>query len=159
MLQHGHLKEFLSNKGRNNFAKGREHQGPPKPPSPARKINVIIGGSDDASIKGVRVSATHKLKRSITHERYDILEERIIFDESDADGLTFPHNDALVITLQILDTDVNRIMVDDGSGSEWTSGEITLPVLAGGITLEITIHTMDQTTAYNAKVGRPWIIP
>ncbi|XP_019255169.1 PREDICTED: uncharacterized protein LOC109233760 [Nicotiana attenuata] len=188
MLQQGHLKELLSDKGRNNFARGV--QGPPKPPSLARTINMIIGGSDDASINDVKFTTTHKLKQSITHERYDGLEESIIFDESDVDGLTFPQNDALVITLRNLDTDVKRIMVDDGRGAyiihprvlthmrledkkvprcitltrfnnvvERTSREITLPVLAGGVTLETTFHIMNQATAYNAIVGRPWIHP
>ncbi|XP_019261431.1 PREDICTED: uncharacterized protein LOC109239336 [Nicotiana attenuata] len=78
---------------------------------------MIIGDSDDASINSVTFTATHKLKRSFTHELYNGLEESIIFDESDADGLTFCHNDALVITLCILDTDVKRIMVDDVSGA------------------------------------------
>nr|XP_016443382.1 PREDICTED: uncharacterized protein LOC107768749 [Nicotiana tabacum] len=104
----------------------------------------------------------------------DGLEESIIFNESDADDLTFPRNDALVINLRILDTDFKRIMVDDGSGVciihprvhtqmwledkivsrcitltdfdnavEQTSGKITLPVLAGGVTLKTTFHIMD----------------
>nr|XP_009602029.1 uncharacterized protein LOC104097194 [Nicotiana tomentosiformis] len=174
MLRQGHLKELLSDKGRTNFARGREDQGLPKPSSPARTINMIIGGDDDASINNVKFTTSHKLKRTITFEQYDGLEERIIFDESDADGLTFPHSDALVITLRILDTDVKRIMVDDGSGTciihprvltqmrikdkivsrsitltsfnnivERTSREITLSVLAGGVTLETTLHIMD----------------
>ncbi|XP_016497998.1 uncharacterized protein LOC107816771 [Nicotiana tabacum] len=115
ILQQGHLKELLSNKRRNNFARGCERQGPPKPLSPACTINIIIGGNDDAFISDIKFTATHKFKRSITHERYDRLEESIIFDELDANGLTFPHNDALVITLSLLDTDVKRIMVGDGS--------------------------------------------
>nr|XP_016468559.1 PREDICTED: uncharacterized protein LOC107791074 [Nicotiana tabacum] len=114
MLRQGHLKELLSDKGRTNFARGPEHQGLP---SPARTINMIIGGSNNASIYNVNFTTTHKLNRSITREQYYGLEESIIFDESDANGLTFPHNDALVITLRILDTDVKRIMVDDGSGA------------------------------------------
>nr|XP_016510250.1 PREDICTED: uncharacterized protein LOC107827596 [Nicotiana tabacum] len=117
MLRQGHLKELLSNKGRNNFARGREYQGPPKPPSPACTINMIIHGSDDASIKDIKFTTTHKLKGSITRERFDGLEESIIFDESDGASLTFPHNDALIITLRILDTDVKCIIVDDGSGA------------------------------------------
>nr|XP_009781425.1 PREDICTED: uncharacterized protein LOC104230342 [Nicotiana sylvestris] len=40
---------------------------------------------------------------------------------------------------------------------ERTSGEITLPVLAGGVTLETTFHVMNQDTAYNAIIGRQWI--
>ncbi|XP_009612925.1 uncharacterized protein [Nicotiana tomentosiformis] len=117
MLRQGNLKELLSDKGRTNFARGREHQGPPKLSPPARTINMIIGGGDDASINYMKFTTTHKLKLSITRERYDGLEESIIFDESDADDLTFPHNDALIITLRILDTDAKRIMVDDGSGT------------------------------------------
>ncbi|XP_075091858.1 uncharacterized protein LOC142172008 [Nicotiana tabacum] len=117
MLRQGHLKELLSNRGRTNFARGREHQGPPKPPSPARTINMIIGGGDDASINNVKFTTTHKLKWSITRKWYDEPEESIIFDKSDADGLAFPHNDALIITMQILDTDVKRIMIDDRNGT------------------------------------------
>ncbi|XP_075074857.1 uncharacterized protein LOC142162403 [Nicotiana tabacum] len=115
MLRQGHLKELPSDKGRNNFGRGREHQDPLKPPSPARTINMIIGSSSDASINCIKYTTTHKLKQSITHKRYDGLEESIIFDESDTDSLNFPHNDALAITLCILDIDVKRIMVDDGS--------------------------------------------
>ncbi|XP_019253974.1 PREDICTED: uncharacterized protein LOC109232675 [Nicotiana attenuata] len=117
MLHQGHLKELMSDQGRDNFTRGCEqHQGPPKPPSPARTIQMVIEGGNDASINNVKVTTTHKLKRSITHERYDELEESIIFDKSDTHGLVFPHYGALVITLCILDTDVKRIMVDDGSG-------------------------------------------
>nr|XP_016454879.1 PREDICTED: uncharacterized protein LOC107779047 [Nicotiana tabacum] len=88
---------------------------PAKPPYPARTINMIIGGSDDASINDIKFIATHKLKRWITYEQYDGLEESIIFDKSDADNLTFPYNDTFAITLQILDTHVRRITVDDRS--------------------------------------------
>ncbi|XP_019251407.1 PREDICTED: uncharacterized protein LOC109230357 [Nicotiana attenuata] len=190
MLRQRHLKELLSHKGRTNFARGRDHHGLPKPPSPVCTINMIIGGGDDASINSVKFTTTHKLKLSITREQYGELKESIIFDKSDADDLTFPHNDVLIITLRILDTDVKRIMVDDGNGAciihprvitqkkledkivsrcitltgfnnvvERTTGEITLPVLAGGVTLETTFHIMEQASAYNAIVGRPWIHP
>ncbi|XP_070004457.1 uncharacterized protein LOC142163396 [Nicotiana tabacum] len=117
MLQQGHLKELMSDKGRITFARGLECQGPPKPPSLARTINMIIGDNDNASINNIKFTASYKLKRSVTHERYDGLEVSIILDESDVDGLTFPHNNALVITLRISDTDVKHIMVDDGSGA------------------------------------------
>ncbi|XP_019266606.1 PREDICTED: uncharacterized protein LOC109244036 [Nicotiana attenuata] len=117
MLRKGHLKELLIERGMTNFARGCEqHQGSRKPPSPTRTIQMIIGG-DDASINSVNFTMTHKLKRSITHERYDKLEESIIIDKSDTHCLAFPHYDDLVITLRILDIDVRRIMVDDGSGT------------------------------------------
>nr|XP_009776760.1 PREDICTED: uncharacterized protein LOC104226444 [Nicotiana sylvestris] len=118
MLNQGHLRELMSDRGRANFGRGREqHQGPPKPPSPAHTIQMIISGGDEAAINHVKFTTTHKLKRSISHERCDDLGDSIIFNKSDTDGLTFPHFDALVITLRISDTDVKRIMVDDGSGA------------------------------------------
>ncbi|XP_019242447.1 PREDICTED: uncharacterized protein LOC109222555 [Nicotiana attenuata] len=159
MLNQGYLRELLSDKGKINFARGRDQpQGPPKPPSPARTINMIVGGGDDSAINHVKFTTSHKLKRTIAHERYDDFEESITFDKSDADGLSFPHYGALVITLRIADTDVKRIMVDDGSGAlERTSGEVSLPILAGGVTLETTFHVMNQETAYNAIIGRTWI--
>ncbi|XP_019265062.1 PREDICTED: uncharacterized protein LOC109242676 [Nicotiana attenuata] len=116
MLNQGHLRELMSDRGWANFDSGHEqHQGPPKPPSPTRTIQMIVSGGDEAVINHVKFTTTHKLKRSITHERYNNLEDSIIFDKSDTDGLTFPHFDALVITLRVSDTDVKRIMVDDGS--------------------------------------------
>ncbi|XP_019255105.1 PREDICTED: uncharacterized protein LOC109233690 [Nicotiana attenuata] len=149
MLHQGHLKELLSDRGRANFARGCEqHQGPPKPPSPTRTIQMIIGGRDDASVYNVKFTTTHKLKRSVTHERYDELKESIVFNMSDAHGLVFPHYDAFVIILRILDIDVRL---------ERTSGKITFRVLAGGATLETTFHIKDQDMAYNAIIGRPWI--
>ncbi|XP_070025974.1 uncharacterized protein [Nicotiana sylvestris] len=118
MLNQGYLKELLSDKGRANFARARNpSQGPPNTPSPARTIQMIISGGDDMVINYVKFTTMHKLKRTVAHERYDDLEDSIIFDTSDTDGLSFPHYDDLVITLRITDTDVKRIMVDDGSDS------------------------------------------
>ncbi|XP_016447058.2 uncharacterized protein LOC107772085 [Nicotiana tabacum] len=118
MLRQGYLKELLSDRGRTNFARGREqHQGPPKPPSPNLTIHMIIGGGDDSSINNVKFTTTNKLKWSITCELYEKLEESIIFDKSDTNDFNFPYYDALVITLRISNTDVRHIMVDDGSGA------------------------------------------
>ncbi|XP_019240846.1 PREDICTED: uncharacterized protein LOC109220838 [Nicotiana attenuata] len=189
MLNQGYLKELLSDKGRANFARGRDRsQGPPRPPSLTRTIQMIIRGGDNSTINHVKFTTTHKLKRTIAQKRYDDFEDCITFNKSDVDGLSFPHYDALVITLRIADTDVKRIMVDDESDMciihprvltqmrledkviprcitltgfnnavERTSGEISLPVLAGGVTLDTTFHIMNQETAYNVIIGRPWI--
>jgi len=42
LLEQGHLKELLNDKGRNTKAKGRERPGPPKLPSPARTDIMIL---------------------------------------------------------------------------------------------------------------------
>ncbi|XP_075104776.1 uncharacterized protein LOC142178885 [Nicotiana tabacum] len=117
MLNQGHLRELMSDRGRAKFTRGREPHQPPKPPSPARTIQMIIGGGDESMINHVKFTTMHKLKRSITHELYNDIGDSIIFDKSDTDDLTFSHFDALVITLHVLDTNVRRIMVNDGSGA------------------------------------------
>ncbi|XP_070005528.1 uncharacterized protein [Nicotiana sylvestris] len=112
----GTPQRIVERPGRTNFARGCEkHQGTPKPPSPTHTVHMIIGSGDDASINTVKFTATHKIKWSITHKRYDKLEESIIFSKSDTDGLVFPHYDALVIIFRILDTDMRCIMVDNES--------------------------------------------
>nr|XP_009607735.1 uncharacterized protein LOC104101891 [Nicotiana tomentosiformis] len=171
-MKEGHLKELLSDRGRTNFARGREqHQGPPKLPSPTRTIHMIIGGSEDASINNVKFTTTHKLKWSITHEWYNELEECFIFDKSDTNDIDVRHimvddgSDACIILPQVLaqlkleDKIVLRciMLTNFNNAVERTSGEITLPVLAGVITLETTFHIMDQDTMYNTIIGRPWI--
>nr|XP_016451279.1 PREDICTED: uncharacterized protein LOC107775985 [Nicotiana tabacum] len=40
---------------------------------------------------------------------------------------------------------------------ERTFGEITFPVLAGGVTQETTFHIIDQDTTYNTTISRHWI--
>nr|XP_016499755.1 PREDICTED: uncharacterized protein LOC107818284 [Nicotiana tabacum] len=181
MFRQGHLKELLSDRGRTNFGRGSEqHQGPPNLPSPTPTVHMIIGGGEDASINSVNLTTTHKLKQSITYEWYDELEESIIFDKSDTNSLVFPHYHALVITLQILDTYVRHIIVDDESGAciihprvlaqmklenKIISCYIMLSgfdnavertsgeITLGGVTLETTFHIMDQDTTYNAIIG------
>lgn len=78
---------------------------------------MIIGDGNDSAINHVKFSNTYKLKRTIAHERYDDFEDSITFDKSDTNDLFFPHYNALVITLRIVDTDVKWIMVNDGSGA------------------------------------------
>ncbi|XP_070026471.1 uncharacterized protein LOC142182234 [Nicotiana tabacum] len=64
MLNQGHVRELMSDRGRANFSPGREqHQGPPKPTSPTRTIQMIIGGGDEATINHVKFTITQKLKR------------------------------------------------------------------------------------------------
>ena len=41
--------------------------------------------------------------------------ESISFDDADTEGVTTPHNDALVISLLVHDTNVKRVLIDPGS--------------------------------------------
>ncbi|XP_070050199.1 uncharacterized protein [Nicotiana tomentosiformis] len=61
-------------------------------------------------------SATKKAKLSVTYSKRlrEVTEDDITFTEEDADGLLLPHNDALVISLNVLDFKIKRVLVDPG---------------------------------------------
>ncbi|XP_019245168.1 PREDICTED: uncharacterized protein LOC109225032 [Nicotiana attenuata] len=154
MLHQGHLKELMSDRGRANFARRRErHQRPPKPPSAVRTIQLIIGGGDNASINNVNFITSRKLKQSITHER-DV--KQIMVDVGSSACIIHPR---VLTQMKLEDKIVPRCITLTGfkNAIERTSGEITLPIRAGGITLVTTFHIMDQDTSYNPIIGRPWI--
>uniref|UniRef100_A0A1S4BRU1 Uncharacterized protein n=1 Tax=Nicotiana tabacum TaxID=4097 RepID=A0A1S4BRU1_TOBAC len=94
----------------------KNRQEPPKPPSRKRTVNVISGGED---IHGVTYTASNKVSKvTITHEKRvrQVLEnESISFDDADTEGVMTPHNEALVISLHVYDTNVKRVLIDPGS--------------------------------------------
>nr|XP_016481510.1 PREDICTED: uncharacterized protein LOC107802507 [Nicotiana tabacum] len=78
MLNQGYLKELLSDKERANFARGRDpSQGPPKPPSPVRTIQMIIGGGDDTVYIDDMLVKAAKKEDHISHlkEAFEILRQ------------------------------------------------------------------------------------
>ncbi|XP_070035624.1 uncharacterized protein [Nicotiana tomentosiformis] len=114
LLKQGYLTELFSEKGKQAYMKNRQE--PPKPLSPKRTVNVINGGEE---VNGVTYTTARKTtKFTITHgkrTRQTLEDGNITFDDADADGLMIPHNDALVISLLIHDTNVKRVLIDPGS--------------------------------------------
>ncbi|XP_070010518.1 uncharacterized protein [Nicotiana sylvestris] len=110
----GYLTELFSEKGKQAYMKNRRE--PPKPPSPKRTVNVISGGED---IHGVTYTTSNKVSKvTITHGKRvrQVLEnESISFDDTDTEGVMTPHNDALVISLLVHDTNVKRVLIDSGT--------------------------------------------
>ncbi|XP_070008367.1 uncharacterized protein [Nicotiana sylvestris] len=114
LLKQGYLTELFSEKGKQAYLKNRQE--PPKPPSTKRTVNVISGGED---IHGVTYTASNKVSKvTITHGKRvrQVLEnESISFDDADTEGVMTPHNDALVRSLLVYDTNVKRVLIDPGS--------------------------------------------
>ena len=67
-------------------------------------VNVISGES--------RWEAISALAASLKRQK---VEEPITFTEVDTQGVQFPHNDAVVVSLNIANYDVRRILIDNGS--------------------------------------------
>ncbi|XP_070004995.1 uncharacterized protein [Nicotiana sylvestris] len=114
LLKQRYLTELFSEKGKQAYMKNRQES--PKPPSPKRTVNVISGGEE---INGVTYTTVKKVSKiTVTHGKrvQQVLEEEsITFDYVDADSMLTPHNDALVISLLVHDTNVKRVLIDPGS--------------------------------------------
>ncbi|XP_070013754.1 uncharacterized protein [Nicotiana sylvestris] len=105
LLKQGYLTELFSEKGKQAYMKNRQE--PQKPPSPKKTVNVI---SEGEGINGVSYTAANKVSKvTITQGkrvRQVLEEDNITFNDADADDVLTPHNDALVISLIVFDTNV-----------------------------------------------------
>ncbi|XP_070050933.1 uncharacterized protein [Nicotiana tomentosiformis] len=118
LLKNGHLREFLSKRAKNNYGKNRDVTEPSELAigAPRMTINIIFGGDE---VNGVTFSAAKKTKIPVTHGKRirEVSKDDITFTEEDVDGLLLPHNDALVISLNVLDFKIKRVLVDLGSSA------------------------------------------
>ncbi|XP_070025726.1 uncharacterized protein [Nicotiana sylvestris] len=114
LLKQGYLTNLFSEKGKQAYMKNRQE--PPKPPSQKRTVNVISVGE---VVNGVIYKVAKKVSKIIvTHGkrvRQVLGEDNITFDDADVDGVLIPHNDALVISLLVHDTNVKRVLIDPDS--------------------------------------------
>nr|XP_016433057.1 PREDICTED: uncharacterized protein LOC107759598 [Nicotiana tabacum] len=108
LLKNGHLSEYISDRAKNNYGRKRDNAEPSKAgENPLRlMINVIFGGNE---INGVTFSVAKNTKVLVTHNKRlrEVIADDITFTEEDADGLLLPHNDALVISLNVLDFELD----------------------------------------------------
>lgn len=113
----------VSERGRK---RNRENE-PDSPPCFQRRINVIMGGltSCNDSVRSIRA---HQRRGDITN-RWNVWSRKEIktfgiptanddattFTDTDAEGISFPHNDPLVIEIMVADCEVSRVLVDTRS--------------------------------------------
>ncbi|XP_070022656.1 uncharacterized protein [Nicotiana sylvestris] len=123
LLNNGHLREFLSDRAKNNYGRNCDNAEPSKAGKnpPHLTIYMIFGGNE---INGVTFLAAKKMNVSVTHSKrlWEVAEDNINFMEEDADGLLLLHNDALVISLNVFDFKIKGVLIDPGSSAnniEW----------------------------------------
>ncbi|KAL5760612.1 hypothetical protein ACOSQ2_019450 [Xanthoceras sorbifolium] len=126
LLKKGHLKEFLTDKGKQTFMNKERSRDiasipPPEPPKHERTVNVISGGSE---VNGVTYSEAKRHSRQAG--RMDVQRTRtadptcnypISFSSDKHMDLFNPHHDELVISLTVANCLIRRILVDNGSST------------------------------------------
>ena len=129
LLKKGHLREFLTEKGRETYGLGNESKerrivqqikDMPSPPPVRKTIGVICGGSiysgeTVTSIKSHRRRATQPIATTLPD---DPVKHSISFHSSEATSLCRPHDDALVLTLNVLNCEIGQILVDNGISTD-----------------------------------------
>ncbi|XP_070015448.1 uncharacterized protein [Nicotiana sylvestris] len=185
LLKKGHLREFLSDRDKNQFQE-REANRKNESDEPKHVIHMIVGGIDIP-----QEPIAKRTKISIPREKQTwgyIPEEALTFNDEDIETLSQPHNDALVISFLMNTFQIKRMSVDPGSSaniirsrvveqlglldqvmptsrvlngfnmvSETTKGDITIPVNMASTTQNVKFHVIEGDMRYNTLLGRPWI--
>ncbi|XP_070041509.1 uncharacterized protein [Nicotiana tomentosiformis] len=107
--------------GITSHCRTRRYRVPEIPPTPGFPNTTLTSTlwSWGNEINGVTLSTAKKMKISVTHSKRlrEVTEDDIAFMEEYPDGLLLPHNDALVISLNVLDFKIKHVLVDPGSST------------------------------------------
>ncbi|XP_070035687.1 uncharacterized protein [Nicotiana tomentosiformis] len=112
LFNEGHLRDFLSDRTKNHFRE-REANRKNEQEEPKHVIHMIVGGDDipqGPMFKHTKVSVTRK-----KWIRDYMPEGTVSFNDEEAEGISQPHNDALVISIFMNKVQVKRVLVDPGS--------------------------------------------
>ncbi|XP_016453985.1 uncharacterized protein LOC107778276 [Nicotiana tabacum] len=147
LLKNGHLKEFLSSWAKSNYDMSQDAAEPAKPTtwSPPLTINMIFGG---VKVNMMIFSATKKMKISVTHGKRiqeAPKDDEITFTEEDVGGLILLHNNTLVISVNVLDFKIKRVLVDPGS----STNIIQLRVLEQAKMIECIVLAIKLLSGFN----------
>ncbi|XP_038713400.1 uncharacterized protein LOC120007271 [Tripterygium wilfordii] len=120
LLNRGHLKDVLTEKGKETMAKRNERElTPPAHPKPKGSVGVIIAGSE---ISGISHSAAKRNARKAVNPILRSTEpvippSRQIISFIEAAQLLNPYHDALVISILVANYTIKRVLVDNGSST------------------------------------------
>jgi hypothetical protein len=121
LVRDGHLHQFVDSA---KHQQQRVHD--LKPKAPIGTIDVIHSHARADNLRTETRAAAHlreifQVSEGVTPApkrlRKEMTEE-IIFTDRDLEGVQLPHSDALVVTMQIGDFEVKRILIDPGSSAE-----------------------------------------
>ena len=120
LIRRGKLSKFTKDgEGRKDYDnRRRDYEDKDRKSQPRGPvINVISGGP---TVAGTTSNSRKAYAREVMHIMGEVpkkarTEVPIVFDDSDLDGVKFPHDDPLVITPIIGNSPVKRVLVDNGA--------------------------------------------
>ncbi|XP_050242252.1 uncharacterized protein LOC126691235 [Quercus robur] len=151
-----HLKDFVLDSGDRVVGEDIRQRGNPLPP-PVGIIEVIhvapeklIMGRRKGVLTVVPVEGNPNLQSP--GKKIKFAREPISFDDGDLEGTIQPHDDALVVTAQINDFLVKRVMIDPGS-----EASVMYPDLFKGLGLkkEVLVKHTAPLVGFDGKVVVP----
>nr|CAN67735.1 hypothetical protein VITISV_012279 [Vitis vinifera] len=124
LIKAGHLKQYLrSDAGGRDASQNHNSRAPRAPAASKVVINYINGGPSDEDI-GTRAYQLHPAWDNWGEGRPRPIDGTIIFPPVDLTRILQPHRDALIMSLEIGDFDVRRILVDLGSSADLVQASV-----------------------------------
>ena len=125
IIRHGKLQKYVSRPANTRPTKppAQREQAEPNRPGPVGEIRTIIGGpasggTSRASRKAYARQVHNIMVVQLPPKNVRLDDQIISFSEEDARGTHQPHDDALVITVNIVGFTTRRVMVDNGSSAD-----------------------------------------
>ncbi|RVW68370.1 hypothetical protein CK203_061699 [Vitis vinifera] len=134
LIKAGHLKQYLRSDARGRDASEITTLEPQGPAAPKAIINYINGGPSTRSTtpneRDKGCCGQHRCVSVSTPSAWDNwggprpIDGTIIFPPVDPTRILQPHRDALILSLEIGDFDVRRILVDPGSSADLVQASV-----------------------------------
>ncbi|RVW77300.1 hypothetical protein CK203_050122 [Vitis vinifera] len=137
LIKAGHLKQYLRSYAEGRNTSQNHNSGAPRAPAaPKAVINYINGGPSDEEYDSKR-KRQKLLRAALVRERINSIrpgltggggprpiDGTIIFPPVDPTRTLQPHRDALILSLEIGDFDLRRILVDSGSSADLVQASV-----------------------------------
>ncbi|GAV70152.1 LOW QUALITY PROTEIN: hypothetical protein CFOL_v3_13650, partial [Cephalotus follicularis] len=156
LIRKGHLRKYVDRNDPQEMREYREEASQQPEEQQPRVIHTISGGvafgGDHNRSRKAYARKTFVVQQYQQSKRLKTSgdEEVISFSETDYEGVRLPHDDPVVVTLQMELFTMKRILIDSGS-----STDILDSMAPCQIKVEMTFLVVDTPSPYNAIIGRP----